>query len=80
MPSVDERVRTLLRPLDPERHAAEIAKLRACRAVADLERLARDGWLTGPGPGPRLKLVRHGSGLFLVVEYVDGWSKTLSQA
>ena len=25
------------------------------------------------------KLVRHGSGTFLVVSYEDGWSKTISQ-
>jgi hypothetical protein len=77
--SFAERVAALTAPLDPGKHAAELAKLRACRGLPDLDALARDGWLTPPGPRIRLKLVRHGSGTFLVVSYEDGWSKTVSQ-
>lgn len=75
-----ERVATLIRGLDPVRHAAEIGRLRSCRTLADLEALARDAWLTQTAAGERLRLVRHGSGTFLVVAYVDGWTRTLSQA
>lgn len=78
--SVEARIQTLLRGLDPAVHAGEIAKLRACRGLADLEAIARGGgWLTPEGRGPRVKLVRHGSGTFLLVSYDDGWTKTLSQ-
>jgi hypothetical protein len=79
MATLSERLDTLVRPMDPSRHSAEIARIRSCKALSDLEALARDGWLTAPTRGPRLKLVRHGSGTFLVVEYDDGWSKTISQ-
>lgn len=68
----------LVAPLDPARHAAEIAKLRACRSLPDLERLAQEAWLTPGTRDPRLKLVRHGSGTFLVVQYDDGWSTRLA--
>ena len=64
----------LIRPLDPDRHAQAIAALRRCRSVRDMERLAADGWLMPASERKRLKLVRHGSGAFLVVEYEDGWS------
>jgi hypothetical protein len=74
----DQRLAALLAGLDPEKHARERAKLVACRSLADLEALARDGWLT-PAGNPRIKLVRHGSGTFLVVNYDDGWSSTLAQ-
>lgn len=66
--------------LDPARHATEIDKLRRARSVDDLAALARHGWLTPGTKDPRLKLIRHGSGTYLVVEYVDGWSKTICQA
>lgn len=77
--SFADRLAALCAPLDPVKHAAELARLRACRGLPDLDAIARDGWLTAPGPKVRLKLVRHGSGTFLVVSYEDGWSKTLSQ-
>lgn len=80
MSALAERVAVLTRGLDPTRHADEIGRLRGCRALADLEALARDGWLTRATTGERLRLVRHGSGTFLVVAYVDGWTRTLSQA
>jgi hypothetical protein len=75
----EERLASLLGGLDPARHAGEIARLSACKALTDLDALARDGWLTPAGTNPRVKLVRHGSGTFLVVSYDDGWSRTLSQ-
>ncbi|MEQ1506818.1 MAG: hypothetical protein ABMB14_31615 [Myxococcota bacterium] len=78
--SVGERVATLVRGMDATRHADEIARLQRCRTVADLEAAARDGWLTARPTGERLRLVRHGSGTFLVVAYDDGWTRTLSQA
>ncbi len=70
----------LIESLDRTRHAQEIRTLQRCRSVDDLANLAGHGWLTPGGKDPRLKLVRHGSGTYLVVEYVDGWSKTVSQA
>lgn len=70
----------LVTPLDPNRHAYEIGRLRSCRSLRDLEQLASDGWLTPGARDPRLKLVRHGSGTYLVVQYVDGWSSRLSMA
>ncbi|MCB9676653.1 MAG: hypothetical protein H6737_16165 [Alphaproteobacteria bacterium] len=68
--------------LDPTRHAEEIDKLTRCRRVEDLEMLAETngGWLSSRPRDPRVKLVRHGTGTFLVVQYDDGWSTTLSQA
>ncbi len=73
---------TLCAKLDPVRHAVELQTLRSCRHVEDLERLAATdgGWLTPGRRDPRLKLVRHGTGTFLVVQYDDGWSTTISQA
>ncbi|MEQ1565205.1 MAG: hypothetical protein ABMA64_06165 [Myxococcota bacterium] len=71
------RLAALITPLDPTRHGSEIAVLRSCRSLAELE--ARVGWLTAEGAPVRLKLVRHGSGALLVVSYDQGWSKTLSQ-
>lgn len=75
-----ERVALLIEGLSPAAHPAEIAALRACRALPDLERLAAAGWLTAEGARKRVRLVRHGSGTFLLVEYEDGWTKTLSRA
>lgn len=69
----------LITPLDPVKHAREIARLRSCRTLAHLDQLVTEGWLLPDGKDPRLKLIRHGSGTYMVVEYVDGWSKRLSQ-
>ncbi|MEZ4316650.1 MAG: hypothetical protein R3F61_04080 [Myxococcota bacterium] len=68
--------------LDPAKHAVEIDKLTRCRRIEDLVWLAENnnGWLTDSPRDPRVKLVRHGTGTYLVVQYVDGWSSTLSQA
>lgn len=74
-----ERLHALIRPLDPTAHAAEIKRLQSAKNLGDLEAIARDGWITPGTRDPRLKLVRHGSGTFLVIEYNDGWSKTMSQ-
>lgn len=78
-PPLADRLAKLIAGLDPSRHAAERARLGGCRTLADLERLAVDGWLTTATTGERLRLVRHGSGTFLVVAYDDGWTRTLSQ-
>ena len=68
--------------LDPKVHAEELKLLQSCRRLEDLEWLAGDdgGWLTKFKRNPRVKLVRHGTGTFLVVSYDKGWSSTLSQA
>lgn len=79
MAPFDRRLAELLAGLDPAAHAAEIARRRACRALADLDALAVTGWLTPEGARKRVRLVRHGSGTFLLVEYEDGWTKTLSR-
>lgn len=68
----------LVSQLDPRRHATEIARLQQCRSVDDLAAIARDGWLNPDPAEPRLKLVRHGSGTYLVVAYEDGWSKRVA--
>lgn len=80
MAGIADRVAVLTKGLDPTKHADEIGRLRGCRVLGDLEALAKDGWLTRQATGERLRLVRHGSGTFLVVAYVDGWTRTLSQA
>ncbi|MBN2797726.1 MAG: hypothetical protein JXX28_01145 [Deltaproteobacteria bacterium] len=66
--------------LDPVAHAGEIAILRRFRSKREIDqRVQREGgWLTPAGPGPRLKLVVHGSGALMVVSYDDGWSKRLA--
>ena len=72
---------TLIGPLDAKVHVAEIARLRSCRSTKDLDAIVQQGgWLTAGTRDPRLKLVKHGSGTFLVVSYKDGWSTRLSQA
>lgn len=69
----------LIAPLDAETHAGEIARLRRCQKLADLTTLSDPGWLSPESAEPRLKLVRHPSGTFLVVAYTaDGWSSRLS--
>jgi hypothetical protein len=80
MSSFEFNLDILVESLDPNRHAHEIRTLQGCRRVDDLANLASHGWLTPGGKDPRIKLVRHGSGTYLLVEYVDGWSKTVSQA
>lgn len=74
-------VATLVAGLDSAAHAREIERLNRCRQRADLDAIVDDGGWLGPDTGgKRLKLVRHGSGTYLVVEYDDGWSTRLSQA
>ncbi len=68
----------LVAQLDSETHATAIAALRRCRSLRELERLAEAGWLEPPGQEPRLKLVKHGSGTFIVVQYEQGWSTRLA--
>ncbi len=66
----------LMDALDPIRHHAELSKLRRCRTLSDLSHLATagGGWLTPGTLDPRLKLVKHGSGTYLIVSYQDGWT------
>ncbi len=75
-------LRKLIGGLDAETHGAEIDKLQRCRRLGDLQMLAdsNGGWLSEGSRDPRIKLVKHGSGTFLLVQYDQGWSKTLSQA
>lgn len=69
----------LIEGLDPQKHATEIRALQRCRTLDQLHRLADDGgWLTPGTTDPRLKLVRHGSGTYLVVRYEDGWTTRLA--
>lgn len=70
----------LTAPMDPAVHERELALLNRCRSLRDLERLAQEGWLSAANVPARLKLVRHGSGAFLVVKYEDGWSSTVSRS
>ena len=76
-----ESLQQLLQPLDPTRHRAAVAALSQCRNRGDLDAIVDGGgWLGPEVQGKRLKLVRHASGTYLVVEYDDGWSSRLSQA
>lgn len=72
----------LVKAMDPVKHAVEISMLRNARSHADLARMSVDngGWLNPSTAEPRLKLVRHGSGTFLVVAYKEGWSSRVSMA
>jgi len=70
----------LIEGIDATKHPQEVRTLQRCRSVDDLANLAGHGWLSSNPADPRLKLVRHGSGTYLVVQYVDGWSSTVSQA
>lgn len=72
-------LQALTSPLDPVKHGREIAKLETCRSVRDLEAMVKaGGWLTPGERDPRLKLVRHASGTYLVVLYQDGWTTRLA--
>ena len=68
--------------LDPVRHRHAKAILERVRNRPELVELAQtqDGWLGGPVGSVRVKLVLHGTGTFLVVQYEDGWSTTLAKA
>jgi len=64
----------LVGQIDSARWPDEVQRLKGIRSLRDLEMLAKDGWISTGSRDPRLKLVRHGSGTFLVVKYEDGWS------
>ena len=70
----------LIDGLDPAKHRVEIDKLKRCRSVRDLDAIVDSGggWLTPGSKDPRIKLVRHQSGTFLVVRYEDGWTTRLA--
>ncbi len=72
----------LLEALNAPEHTDAVAKLKRCRRVSDLERIAKTdlGWLQPPDRDPRLRLVKHNTGTFLVLSYADGWGTTLVQA
>ncbi len=74
-------LQTLIDGLDPVAHADGVAALRKCRRFDDLDALAASGgWISPQGRNPRLRLVKHGSGTFLVLAYDEGWGTTLVQA
>lgn len=64
----------LVRQIDSTRWPDEVKRLKAVRSLRELESMALNGWISTTPRDPRLKLVRHGSGTFLVVKYEDGWS------
>ncbi len=64
----------LVGQIDARTWPDEVLRLRSVRSLRDLEALAQHGWISTGTRDPRLKLVRHGSGTFLVVKYLDGWS------
>lgn len=77
-PSFAESLKTLLDAVD---HPDAVAALKRCRSPADLDRLAQSGgWLTPQGIQPRVRLVKHGSGTFLLLAYDEGWGTTLAKA
>lgn len=82
MPAFSVALKALIEPMDRARHAVEIRRLQQASSMADLDQISRDagGWLTPGEKDPRLKLVKHGVGTFLVVEYKDGWSSRVSMA
>ena len=69
----------LIDGLDADKHPVEIATLKRCRSVKDLEALVNGGgWLTPGSRDPRVKLVRHMSGTYLLVRYEDGWTTRIA--
>jgi len=68
----------LVGQIDDSEWPEEVALLKRVRSLDELERMASHGWLSKGSRDPRLKLVRHSSGTFLVVKYVDGWSTRLA--
>jgi len=71
-------LKALVGQIDASEWPDEVARLKRVRSLGELEQLAKDGWLSTGRTDPRLKLVRHASGTFLVVKYVDGWSTRLA--
>lgn len=80
MARFDEDLAHLLGAFDAATHPDAAARLRRCRSVRDLDAVASTdgGWLES-SVNPRLRLVKHGSGTFLVLSYDDGWGTTLVQ-
>lgn len=81
MHAFSHQLEALVAAIDAAEHPDAITRLRRCRRVGDLDRLADTdlGWLESSGRNPRLRLVKHGSGTFLVLSYDDGWGTTLVQ-
>lgn len=80
--SFKDGMAALLKEMDPIKHFVEIARLKTARSHADLVAMSSDngGWLNSYAAEPRLKLVKHAQGTFLVVSYKDGWSTRVSMA
>jgi len=68
----------LVGQIDAGKWPDEVQLLKRVRSLPELEQMAQHGWLSKGSRDPRLKLVRHSSGTFLVVQYVDGWSTRLA--
>ncbi len=69
----------LIDGLDANKHTVEIKTLKRCRSVKDLEAIVNQGgWLTPGSRDPRVKLVRHMSGTYLLVRYEDGWTTRIA--
>ncbi len=81
MARFDEDLAQLIAGFDAAAHPDAAARLRRCRSVRDLDATAGAdlGWLEPATVNPRLRLVKHGSGTFLVLSYDDGWGTTLVQ-
>ena len=78
MAQFDFHLTRLIETLDAQTWSREVATLQRCRTVDDLRRIVDGGgWLTAGSRDPRLKLVRHLSGTYLVVKYDDGWTTTM---
>jgi len=81
MRSFKESIDTLLAVLDPAVQGSAIETLKKCRRFEDVDALAQNGgWLNPQGTKPRLRLVKHGSGTFLILSYDEGWGTTLVQS
>ena len=79
--SFRSQLQTLLDALSEPNQGDAHRALARCRSVRDLERLARTdlGWLQPASADPRLRLVKHNTGTFLILSYDDGWGTTLVQ-
>ena len=80
MPSFDVSIANLIGQIDDDEWPLEVDRLRRVRSKKDLDLIVdTGGWISTKPRDPRLKLVRHNSGTYLVVKYVDGWSTRVSQ-
>lgn len=81
MQSFQDSMKTLIAALDPAVQGTAIEALKRCRRFEDVDALSQNGgWLNSQGTKPRLRLVKHGSGTFLILSYDEGWGTTLVQS